>query len=69
MFTVFLASRCSLQGIKNCCSVWIMQSGGQVDNVHLTGDILEVSSSLDLDAAMISVEQEKTSDRVEHSFL
>uniref|UniRef100_A0A672HUD6 Reverse transcriptase domain-containing protein n=1 Tax=Salarias fasciatus TaxID=181472 RepID=A0A672HUD6_SALFA len=40
-----------------------------VDNVHLIRDVLEVSSSLDIDAGLISVDQEKAFDRVEHSFL
>ena len=40
-----------------------------VDNVHLIRDVLEVSSSLGIDTGLISLDQEKAFDRVEHSFL
>ncbi|KAJ3614263.1 hypothetical protein NHX12_017837 [Muraenolepis orangiensis] len=40
-----------------------------VDNVHLIRDVLEVSSSLDINTGLISLDQEKAFDRVEHSFL
>ncbi|KAJ3584784.1 hypothetical protein NHX12_015279, partial [Muraenolepis orangiensis] len=40
-----------------------------VDNVHLIRDVLEVSSSLDINTGLISLHQEKAFDRVEHSFL
>ena len=40
-----------------------------VDNVHLIRDILDVSSSLDVDMGLISLDQEKAFDRVERSFL
>ncbi|KAJ3609308.1 hypothetical protein NHX12_023831 [Muraenolepis orangiensis] len=40
-----------------------------VDNVHLIRDVLEVCSSLDINTGLISLDQEKAFDRVEHSFL
>ena len=40
-----------------------------VDNVHLIRDVLDVSSSLGVDAGLISLDQEKAFDRVEHGFL
>uniref|UniRef100_A0A674MKT3 Reverse transcriptase domain-containing protein n=1 Tax=Takifugu rubripes TaxID=31033 RepID=A0A674MKT3_TAKRU len=40
-----------------------------VDNVHLIRDVLEVSRSLDVDTGLISLDQEKAFDRVEHQFL
>ena len=40
-----------------------------VDNVHLIRDVLEVSSSLGIDTGLISLDQEKAFDRVEHTFL
>ncbi|KAJ3583613.1 hypothetical protein NHX12_016372 [Muraenolepis orangiensis] len=40
-----------------------------VDNVHLIRDVLEVSSSLGINTGLISLDQEKAFDRVEHSFL
>ena len=40
-----------------------------VDNVHLIRDVLEVSSSLGFNTGLISLDQEKAFDRVEHSFL
>lgn len=40
-----------------------------VDNVYLIRDVLEVSSSLGMDTGLISLDQEKAFDRVEHSFL
>ncbi|TWW74340.1 Transposon TX1 uncharacterized 149 kDa protein ORF 2 [Takifugu flavidus] len=40
-----------------------------VDNVHLIRDVLEVSRSLDVDTGLISLDQEKAFDRVEHEFL
>ena len=40
-----------------------------VDNVYLIRDILELSSSLDSNAGLISLDQEKAFDRVEHNFL
>ncbi|KAJ3614549.1 hypothetical protein NHX12_018121 [Muraenolepis orangiensis] len=40
-----------------------------VDNIHLIRDVLEVSSSLDINTGLISLDQEKAFDRVEHSFL
>uniref|UniRef100_A0A3B5PV23 Reverse transcriptase domain-containing protein n=1 Tax=Xiphophorus maculatus TaxID=8083 RepID=A0A3B5PV23_XIPMA len=40
-----------------------------VDNVYLIRDILEVSSSLGLQTGLISLDQEKAFDRVEHDFL
>ncbi|KAJ4927838.1 hypothetical protein JOQ06_015640, partial [Pogonophryne albipinna] len=40
-----------------------------VDNVHLIRDVLEVSSSLAINTGLISLDQEKAFDRVEHSFL
>ena len=40
-----------------------------VDNLSLIRDILEVSSSLGLDAGLVSLDQEKSFDRVEHRYL
>ncbi|TWW53878.1 Transposon TX1 uncharacterized 149 kDa protein ORF 2 [Takifugu flavidus] len=40
-----------------------------VDNVHLIRDVLEVSRSLDVDTGLISLDQEKAFDWVEHTFL
>ena len=40
-----------------------------VDNVSLIRDILEVSGSLGLDAGLVSLDQEKAFDRVEHRYL
>ncbi|KAJ4946174.1 hypothetical protein JOQ06_023844 [Pogonophryne albipinna] len=40
-----------------------------VVNVHLIRDVLEVSSSLGINTGLISLDQEKAFDRVEHSFL
>ncbi len=39
------------------------------DNVYLIRDILEVSRLLDIDTGLISLDQEKAFDRVEHSYL
>ena len=39
------------------------------DNVFLIRDILEVSSSFGLDAGLLSLDQEKAFDRVEHQYL
>ncbi|KAI3376787.1 hypothetical protein L3Q82_000387 [Scortum barcoo] len=40
-----------------------------VDNIYLIRDVLEVSSSLGMDTGLISLDQEKAFDRVEHNFL
>ncbi|KAI3352103.1 hypothetical protein L3Q82_020914 [Scortum barcoo] len=40
-----------------------------VDNVYLIRDVLEVSSSLGIDTGLISLDQEKAFDRIEHNFL
>ena len=40
-----------------------------VDNIYLIRDVLEVSSSLGVNTGLISLDQEKAFDRVEHSFL
>ncbi|TWW53588.1 Transposon TX1 uncharacterized 149 kDa protein ORF 2 [Takifugu flavidus] len=40
-----------------------------VDSIHLIRDILEVSSSLGTQVGLLSLDQEKAFDRVEHSFL
>uniref|UniRef100_A0AAQ4RMD0 Reverse transcriptase domain-containing protein n=1 Tax=Gasterosteus aculeatus aculeatus TaxID=481459 RepID=A0AAQ4RMD0_GASAC len=40
-----------------------------VDNVYLIRDVLEVSSSLGNNTGLISLDQEKAFDRVEHNFL
>ncbi|KAJ3593808.1 hypothetical protein NHX12_006142 [Muraenolepis orangiensis] len=40
-----------------------------VDNGHQIRDVLEVSSSLDINTGLISLDQKKAFDRVEHSFL
>ncbi|TWW53509.1 Transposon TX1 uncharacterized 149 kDa protein ORF 2 [Takifugu flavidus] len=40
-----------------------------VDNVHLIRDVLEISRSLDADTGLISLDQEKAFDQVEHQFL
>uniref|UniRef100_A0AAQ4QQC8 Reverse transcriptase domain-containing protein n=1 Tax=Gasterosteus aculeatus aculeatus TaxID=481459 RepID=A0AAQ4QQC8_GASAC len=40
-----------------------------VDNVYLIRDVLEVSSSLGINTGLISLDQEKAFDCVEHSFL
>lgn len=39
------------------------------DNIHLIRDILDVSGSLGLDFGLISLDQEKAFDRVEHKYL
>ena len=39
------------------------------DNVHLIRDVLDLSSSLGLDVGLISMDQEKAFDRVEHQYL
>lgn len=39
------------------------------DNITLIRDVLEVSSSLAVDACLISIDQEKAFDRVEHQYL
>jgi len=39
------------------------------DNISLIRDVLEVSKLLKLDVGLISLEQEKAFDRVEHSYL
>ena len=38
-----------------------------VDNVHLIRDVLDVSSSLGFNTGLISLDQEKAFDRVEHN--
>ncbi|KAK9517294.1 hypothetical protein VZT92_025177 [Zoarces viviparus] len=40
-----------------------------VDNVDLIRDVLEVCSSLGINTGLISQDQEKAFDRVEHNFL
>lgn len=40
-----------------------------VDNIYLIRDVLELSSSLDINAGLISLDQEKAFDWVEHEFL
>uniref|UniRef100_A0A8C5D1K3 Reverse transcriptase domain-containing protein n=1 Tax=Gouania willdenowi TaxID=441366 RepID=A0A8C5D1K3_GOUWI len=40
-----------------------------VDNVHLIRDVLDISSSLGCNTGLISLDQEKAFDRVEHNFL
>ena len=40
-----------------------------VDNVYLIRDVLEVSKSIGIDTGLISLDQEKAFDRVEHNFL
>uniref|UniRef100_A0A8P4KAC5 Reverse transcriptase domain-containing protein n=1 Tax=Dicentrarchus labrax TaxID=13489 RepID=A0A8P4KAC5_DICLA len=40
-----------------------------VDNIYLIRDVLEVSSSLGINTGLISLDQEKAFDRVEHDFL
>lgn len=40
-----------------------------VDNVTLVRDVLDVSSSLDFSVGLISLDQEKAFDRVEHHYL
>ena len=40
-----------------------------IDNVSLIRDILEVSGSLGLDTGLVSLDQEKAFDRVEHRYL
>ncbi|KAI3360290.1 hypothetical protein L3Q82_014607 [Scortum barcoo] len=39
------------------------------NNIYLIRDVLEVSSSLGMDTGLISLDQEKAFDRVEHNFL
>ncbi len=46
-----------------------MPSGSMVDNVYLIKDVLEVSSSLGINTVLISPDQEKAFDHVEHNFL
>ncbi len=43
--------------------------GRSMVDVYLTGDVLELSSSLNSNAGLIQLDQEKTFDRVEHKFL
>ena len=40
-----------------------------VDNVYLNRDVLEVSKTIGIDTGVISLDQEKAFDRVEHNFL
>ena len=40
-----------------------------VDNVYLNRDVLEVSKTIGIDTGVISLDQEKAFDRVEHTFL
>ncbi|KAI3377310.1 hypothetical protein L3Q82_008520 [Scortum barcoo] len=40
-----------------------------VDNIYLIRDVLEVSSSLGINTGLISLDQEKAFERVEHNFL
>lgn len=39
------------------------------DNIHLIRDVLDLSGSLAVDLGLISIDQEKAFDRVEHSYL
>ncbi|KAK0145466.1 Transposon TX1 uncharacterized protein [Merluccius polli] len=40
-----------------------------VDNIHLIRDVLDISNSLGCNTGLISLDQEKAFDRVEHNFL
>ncbi|KAJ4944752.1 hypothetical protein JOQ06_013292, partial [Pogonophryne albipinna] len=57
----------SVQGFGH--QTYCVPGRSMVDNVHLIGDVLEVSSSLGIDTGLISLDQEKAFDRVENSFL
>lgn len=46
-----------------------MPGSSIIDNVSLIRDVLDISSSLGLDAGLISLAQEKAFDRVEHLYL
>ena len=46
-----------------------MPSRSIVDNVSLIRDFLEVSGSLGFDAGLVSLDQEKASDWIEHRYL
>uniref|UniRef100_A0A3Q3AE51 Reverse transcriptase domain-containing protein n=1 Tax=Kryptolebias marmoratus TaxID=37003 RepID=A0A3Q3AE51_KRYMA len=48
---------------------YCVPSRSMVDNIYLIRDVLEVSGSLGLQAGLISLDQEKAFDRVEHDFL
>ncbi|XP_037533260.1 nucleotide-binding oligomerization domain-containing protein 1 [Nematolebias whitei] len=48
---------------------YCVPSRSMVDNIYLIRDVLEVSSSLGLNTALVSLDQEKAFDRVEHNFL
>uniref|UniRef100_A0A3B5R4A8 Reverse transcriptase domain-containing protein n=1 Tax=Xiphophorus maculatus TaxID=8083 RepID=A0A3B5R4A8_XIPMA len=48
---------------------YCVPSRSMVDNIYLIRDVLEVSGSLGLQTGLISLDQEKAFDRVEHGFL
>ncbi|TWW81692.1 Transposon TX1 uncharacterized 149 kDa protein ORF 2 [Takifugu flavidus] len=48
---------------------YCVPSRSMVDNIHLIWDVLEVSASLGTQVGLLSLDQEKAFDRVEHSFL
>ena len=66
-----LASRLgkAMEQVIHWDQTYCVPGRSMVDNVHLIRDILDVSSSLDVDMGLISLDQEKAFDRVERSFL
>ncbi|KAK0155412.1 Transposon TX1 uncharacterized protein [Merluccius polli] len=48
---------------------YCVSGSSMVDNVHLIRNVLDVSNSLGCNTGLISLDQEKAFDRVEHNFL
>lgn len=58
-----------MDGVIHPDQTYCVPSRSIFDNISLVRDVLEVSKMLDLDCGLISLDQEKAFDRVEHCYL
>ncbi len=61
--------RGAMEQILHRDQTYCVPGRSMVDNIYLIRDVLEVSSSLGINTGLISLDQEKAFDRVEHAFL
>ena len=64
-----LLSKLFASRLGKAMETYCVPGRSMVDNVHLIWDALDVSSSLGFNTGLISLDQEKAFERVEHNFL